>query len=173
MFVNKRSLTSFQENIQSGWYVADSGEDEGGAGFSKVTQLYKCCICFLYFVLNKANNSCSTWYDLVSPVHFFYFFYFSLSSHLQLTFTGFFHKDGKHMLIFTKYLCFVYFPMKEMCQKFLQYSAVWNLVLLWHMLNNHIDRNDKSSHSEARQKNLFFFFFVPTYCYAVLQLHVG
>lgn len=32
-------ILSSQENIQSGWYVAEGGEDEGRAGFSKVTQL--------------------------------------------------------------------------------------------------------------------------------------
>lgn len=32
---------SSQENFQGGWYVAESGEDEGRAGFSKVTMLYK------------------------------------------------------------------------------------------------------------------------------------
>lgn len=30
---------SSQENIQGGWYAADSGEDEGRAGFSKVIKL--------------------------------------------------------------------------------------------------------------------------------------
>lgn len=78
---------------------------------------------FIIIIFTIHNNSCSTWYDLVSPVQFF-FFYFSLSSHLQLTFTGFFHKDGKHVLIFTKYLCFVYFPMKEMTQKCLGVSEI-------------------------------------------------
>lgn len=33
--------SSTQESIQSGWYVAGSGEDEGRAGFSKVRRLHK------------------------------------------------------------------------------------------------------------------------------------
>lgn len=31
----------------------------------------------------------------------FFLFFFSLSSHLQLTFTGFFHKDGRKITTFS------------------------------------------------------------------------
>lgn len=46
---------SFQENFQSGRYVADSGEDEGRAGFSQVTQLYSHFIFYYLIVLRIIN----------------------------------------------------------------------------------------------------------------------
>lgn len=43
----------------------------------------------------------------------FFLSFFSLSSHLQLTFTGFFHKDGRQISVFNKHLYFVSFLKRK------------------------------------------------------------